>query len=77
VIEVKEVPNLRVSVSVDAGSNRLSIVGDKSHLRTFSENVRWLAHDGAAGEHLHIDYFPTHLWLAESSAPLVLKLVDA
>lgn len=65
-----------IAMTCAAGSDELYIRGGSPQLDLLAANVRGYAddRDGDAMSHLHIDYFPGHDYLDESSEPLVLAL---
>jgi hypothetical protein len=73
-IVVRSVPESRVVLSVDGGEGVLNIVGSSDFLCILAENLLDLCREGVRGEHLHIEYFPEHFYLAESRVSLVVHL---
>ncbi|GGU61318.1 Imm32 family immunity protein [Lentzea flava] len=63
-----------IAVVCAAGSDELTIRGGSAQLTLLAANVRGFANDGDATSHLHIDHFPGHDYLDESSEPLVVAL---
>ena len=63
-------------VTCAAGSDVLDIRGDVSQLNLLAANIQGFADEGDSTNHLHIDYFPDHDYLGESSEPLVVGLAD-
>ncbi|MEV6713167.1 hypothetical protein AB0M48_14145 [Lentzea sp. NPDC051208] len=64
-----------IAVTCAAGSDELDIRGGAHQLALLAENVQRFADDaddGDAMSHLHIDHFPGHDYLDESSEPLVI-----
>jgi hypothetical protein len=63
-----------VVITCAAGSGELYIRGGSPQLDLLAANVQGFADDwdGDDMSHLHIDYFPGHDYLDESSEPLVL-----
>lgn len=63
-----------VVITCAAGSDELYIRGGSPQLDLLAANVQGFAEnwDGDNMSHLHIDYFPGHDYLDESSEPLVL-----
>jgi hypothetical protein len=49
----------------------LAISGDNSKRSVLSKNLRGFAEAGSEDEHLHVEYFPNHFYLAPESAPLI------
>ena len=56
------------------GSDELDIRGGAPQLNLLAANMKGFADEGDVTCHLHIDYFPEHDYLDESSEPLVLAL---
>ncbi|MFB9356802.1 Imm32 family immunity protein [Actinoplanes nipponensis] len=65
-----------IAVVCSVGSDELEIRGGLPQLNLFATNVRGFADDADAMSHLHIDYFPGHDYLDESSDPLVIALAS-
>jgi hypothetical protein len=63
-----------VVITCAAGSDEMEIRGGSSQLDLLAANVQGFADEGDAASHLHIDYFPGHDYLNESSEPLVIGL---
>lgn len=61
-----------IVLSVDEGKGILDIFGSPNFLRLLAENIQDLCRHGVSGEHLHIEYFPGHFYLAESQISLVV-----
>lgn len=64
-----------VAVICAADSDELDIRGGSPELTLLAANLRGFADDGDAMSHLHIDYFPGHDYLDESSEPLVIAFL--
>ncbi|MFF7600069.1 Imm32 family immunity protein [Streptomyces mirabilis] len=71
-VEVLKSSGPGVLIRRDAERQILVISGDSAGRAVLAENLRALATDEDGG-HLHIDYFPGHLYLAEGSLPLVVN----
>lgn len=59
-----------VKMSVDAERQALSFMGSGQSMKVLAENIRGLCREGVSGEHLHIEHFPDHFYLAESRISL-------
>lgn len=60
-------------VRVMKESDKVLIKGSPHHLRLFAENIEALADDAEVDQHLHIEYYPNHFYLDQSSEPLVVE----
>ena len=67
-------PAAKVIMRVDSNATTLIVEGDRPDLRVLSANLRDLAMYGDVDEHLHVDYFPDHFYLGESSLPVVFRI---
>lgn len=65
-----------VELSVDEDRRMLTLTGSGESMAVLAENIRGLCREGVPGEHLHIEYFPDHFYLAESRISLVVARVD-
>jgi hypothetical protein len=74
-LKTRRLPSGGAIFRVDPGKRELSIEGGEDALRLLGDNLRDLATDGDDGEHLHIEYFPDHSYLDESSLPAVVQVV--
>lgn len=63
-----------IAMTCAAGSDELDIRGGSPQLDLLAANVRGFADEADATSHLHIDHFPGHDYLDESSEPLVIGL---
>jgi hypothetical protein len=63
-----------VAMTCATGSGELDIRGGHAQLDLLAANVQGFADgwDGDATSHVHIDYFPGHDYLDESSEPVVI-----
>jgi hypothetical protein len=50
----------------------LQISGEPARLSILAENVKNFAGDRPKGEHIHIDYYDDHPYLASTSIPIVI-----
>ena len=71
-VEISDAPGPGVRVSVDPVRRVLLIGGDRYSRAVLAANLRDMA-DAEDGGHLHVDHFPDHPYLAESSLPLVVN----
>lgn len=66
-------------VEIYRGGDALIIRGDLERRAVLPENVRWFADRTVAqghrtiGDHLHIEWYPGHTFLARDALPLVLS----
>ncbi|MEV0951837.1 hypothetical protein [Promicromonospora sp. NPDC050249] len=63
---------IRVSSSGDGES--LEVVGRLESLSLLAENIEGFALEADQGDHLHVDHFPEHDYLAEGSGSLVVAI---
>jgi len=67
-------------VWVGLEGNTLVIRGSVDKLKILAENIEWFASseksNPSGGDHLHIEHYPDHFYLAPSSIPMVLVLRD-
>jgi hypothetical protein len=75
-IAVRSVLEGRIVLSVDEDEGVLKIAGSLKFLYILAENICELCRESVLGEHLHVDYFPEHFYLAESQVSLVIHLSD-
>lgn len=75
-IRVRSTAHGLVKMSVDAERQALSFTGSGQSMKVLSENIRGLCREGVSGEHLHIEHFPDHFYLAESRISLVVARTD-
>jgi hypothetical protein len=73
-LRVRFAPGERVRVHLSHGQRALEISGDASRLDILAANIREVVSGGQYVEHLHIEYFPDHYYLAADSSPLVVQL---
>ena len=56
------------------------LAGSKASLEHFAQTLRFVATGpqtpSPVGYHAHVEYFPGHLWIAESSDPVIITLED-
>jgi hypothetical protein len=67
-------------VCISRSESVLEIVGSRERLQILSENLTWLSNSTESGtegkNHLHIEYFPDHYYLAACSLPIVVTIED-
>ncbi|MFJ9379408.1 hypothetical protein [Streptomyces sp. NPDC101455] len=63
---------VRISSSGDSGS--LDVEGRLESLSLLAENIEGFALEADQGDHLHVDYFPEHDYLAGGSGSLVVAI---
>lgn len=71
VIVIEIIPDDSVKLRV-IKNNELMISGDSRKLSILSETIANFAKDWVAGEHIHLEYFEDHPYLAEDSIQAVL-----
>lgn len=64
------------SLSISEADQRLSIAGAKEKLDLFLTNIDWLVESQANRDHIHVEFYPGHFFLAEDALPLVLVRQD-
>jgi hypothetical protein len=56
----------------------LVISGSDGNIQVLSDNIQWLIEQGESSadlkDHLHVDYYPDHPYLASSNISLVIGL---
>lgn len=75
-IIIKTVPGQRLTFSATEDGDLL-IAGESTGLEILAGNLKWFA-DGerGTGDHMHVEYFPDHFYLAEDSIPMVFMLKE-
>lgn len=63
-------------IQCSSDSDVLYIRGGGAQFELLAVNLEGFADEGDALSHLHLDYFPGHDYLDESSEPLVIALAD-
>jgi hypothetical protein len=76
-LRIRTVPAGGVVLSVSAEAREVLVEGEAEGLRVLGENLRALAAEADYGDHLHIEYFPEHFYLDESSVPAVVQLIPS
>lgn len=73
-IIIKTVPGQRLSFSVTEEGDLLA-AGESRGLEAIAGNLKWFVEsERRKGDHLHVEYFPDHFFLAENSIPLVFMV---
>jgi hypothetical protein len=75
-VRVRTTPHGLVEISFDEEAQALTFTGSRESMEVLVQNIRGLCQEGVPGEHLHIEYFPDHFYLAESRIALVVARVD-
>ena len=52
------------------------VTGGHEPLQLLVDNVSWLLDSDERGPHLHFEYFPGHVYIHESSEPLILRVSE-
>ncbi len=65
-----------VLVAVDEDQGVLTFTGSQESMTVLADNIRGLGREGVAGEHLHIEHYEGHFYLAESPISLVVSRDD-
>ncbi len=63
---------IMISSSGDSGS--LDVQGGEEALALLADNIEGFASEADGDDHLHVDYYPDHDYLAEGSGSLVVAL---
>lgn len=63
-----------VTMSVAPEGTSIEIQGGVEELAILASNIEGFASEGDPAIHLHIEYFPGHVYLSEGSEPLVVTL---
>ncbi|GAB1817976.1 Imm32 family immunity protein [Herbidospora sp. RD11066] len=71
-LEFQEAPG--DSIRLWARGSSLRICGGRGALDLLSENIEEFATGADHSDHLHLDYFPGHAYLAPDSDPLVIAI---
>ncbi|MFE9767915.1 hypothetical protein ACFYPC_25910 [Streptomyces sp. NPDC005808] len=72
-IEVRQASG-KVGISSSGGGESLDVEGSLESLSLLAENIERFALEADQGDHLHVDYFPGHDYLAEGSGSLVVAI---
>ena len=66
-----------VTVADHSASREIEINGPRMKLQLLAQNVRFvLGNDSPdASDHMHVEFFPGHFYLSESSIPLQVQLI--
>ncbi len=60
-------------VQIGCSSDSLSIEGAREKLEVLAENIEYVASSAADSNHIHIEYYQDHPYLAAESMPLVIS----
>jgi len=71
-IVIEKAPDKKVSVTMTR--HMIAITGDIKWLNLFAQNMKDLSEEAEPPYHVHIEYFPSHFFLAPESFPLVCSL---
>lgn len=74
-IEVRRASG-KIRISSSGDSESLSVEGEIESLALLADNIEGFALGAIQGDHLHVDYFPEHDYLAEGSGSLVVAFDD-
>ncbi|MFD5817335.1 hypothetical protein [Streptomyces sp. NPDC127038] len=64
----------KIRISSAGDSESLTVEGGLESLSLLAENIEGFALEADQGDHLHVDHFPGHDYLAEGSGSLVVAL---
>ncbi|EWM17836.1 hypothetical protein KUTG_08140 [Kutzneria sp. 744] len=74
-IVVRSSADTKAVIGVNTDTRTLVLDGSRAALKLLGDNVRALAVEGAPGDNLHVEYFPEHFYLDESSLATVFALI--
>jgi ribosomal protein L30E len=69
-------------VNITRAEKQIVISGSKEKLVILAQNILWLADQvkvertASISDHIHIDYYPGHFFLAEDALPLIVTLQE-
>lgn len=72
-IEIRQASG-RVRISSSGGGESLDVEGRLESLSLLAENIEAFALEADQGDHLHVDFFPEHDYLAGGSGSLVVAI---
>ncbi|MET7633068.1 hypothetical protein [Streptomyces sp. NPDC005078] len=75
-VQIRWVANGRVDISIDELRRILEFTGSEDSMAILAGNIRDLCREGVPGEHMHVEYFPDHFYLAESGISLIFSRID-
>ncbi|SEE82101.1 hypothetical protein SAMN05216533_3833 [Streptomyces sp. Ag109_O5-10] len=64
----------KVVISSSGGSGSMDLQGGPESFSLLAENIEGFAAEADQDDHLHVDYFPDHDYLAEGSESLVVAI---
>ncbi|WUV17759.1 hypothetical protein OG352_24475 [Streptomyces sp. NBC_01485] len=64
----------KILISSSGDSESLDIRGGPEALALLADNIEGFASDADGDDHLHVDYFPEHDYLAEGSGSVVVAI---
>ncbi|MGW1157846.1 Imm32 family immunity protein [Streptomyces sp. NPDC002513] len=64
----------KVRISPSGDGEAMEIQGELDSLALLADNIEGFALEADQGDHLHVDYFPEHDYLAEGSESLVVGI---
>ncbi|WP_419704192.1 Imm32 family immunity protein [Promicromonospora sp. NFX87] len=64
----------KIRVSSSGDGETLEVTGRLESFSLLAENIEGFASEADQGDHLHVDYFPEHDYLAEGSGSLVVAI---
>lgn len=70
-IKIRQVVG-KVKIAVSRGEDALEIEGEEDYLSLLAQNVEGFALEADRDDHLHVDYFPGHDYLVETSGSVVV-----
>ncbi len=62
-------------IAVDERKEALTFTGSAEFMNILAENISGFAQEGVPGDHLHVEYYEDHDYLAASKASLVFALI--
>ncbi|WP_199744669.1 Imm32 family immunity protein [Actinomadura harenae] len=62
----------KVGISSSGDGEVMEVQGGLDSLALLADNIEGFALEADQGDHLHVDHFPEHDYLAEGSDPLVV-----
>jgi hypothetical protein len=64
----------KLVISSSEGSESLDIQGGPEAFSLLADNIEGFASEADQDDHLHVDYFPEHDYLAEGSGSVVVAM---
>ncbi|MCT9005385.1 Imm32 family immunity protein [Streptomyces rhizosphaerihabitans] len=64
----------KILISSSGDNETLDIQGGPEALALLADNIEGFASEADQGDHLHVDYFPEHDYLAEGSGSMVVVI---